>query len=111
MPHLERFSAEDILVQGRDQDLRQMLDVLFCFLAALHHTAGHALQRLRQLLLQLPPPGVGGAVLLQVVHILWKHRGKHKDWFSDQEVLLATQKKVTGSVAKKKRVRHSEHIT
>lgn len=68
--HLQSLSTEDILVQGGDQDLRQMVNLLVCFFAALLHAAGHALQRLRQLFLQACPLGVGGAVLLQLIQIL-----------------------------------------
>lgn len=44
--HLHSLSTEDVLMQGRDKDFRQMVDVVFGFLTTLLHTAGHALQRL-----------------------------------------------------------------
>lgn len=59
-------------MQGGDEDFRQMPDVLLCFLGALLHAAGHALQRLCQLLLGARPLGVSGAILLQLIQILWK---------------------------------------
>lgn len=73
--HLQGLGTEDVLMQGGDKDFREMVDLLFCFLTTPLHAAGHALQRLRQLLLRSRPLGVGGPVLLQFVQILWKHRG------------------------------------
>lgn len=57
-------------MQGRDQRVRQVLDVLLRLLAALLHAAGHAPQGLRQRLLQVGPMRVGGAVLLQLLQVL-----------------------------------------
>jgi len=44
-PHLQGVSTEDILMQGGDQALRQVLDPFLRFLTAPLHAAGNSLQR------------------------------------------------------------------
>ena len=73
--HLQCLRTQDVLVQGRGQDLRQMLVVLFGFLTAAFHTAAHGLQGFPQVPLWPCPLDIHGAILLQLIQILWKHRG------------------------------------
>lgn len=73
--HLQGLGTEDVFVQGGDEDFGQMVDLLFRLLIAPLHAAGHALQWIGQVLLGPRPLGVGGTVLLQLIQILWKHRG------------------------------------
>lgn len=68
--YLHRLGTQDVLVQGWDQHVGQVLDVLLRLLATLLHAAGHAPQGLRQRLLQVGPLRVGGAVLLQLLQVL-----------------------------------------
>lgn len=44
--HLHSLGTEDVLMQGRDKDIRQMVDVFLGFITTPLHTAGHTLQRL-----------------------------------------------------------------
>lgn len=57
-------------MNGRDENLRQVLDMFFCFHTAAFHTAGHPSERLRQVFLQGCPERVGGPAPLQLIHIL-----------------------------------------
>lgn len=57
-------------MNGRDENLRQVLDMFFCFHTAAFHTAGQPSERLRQVFLQICPEGVGGPTPLQLIHIL-----------------------------------------
>lgn len=42
--HLHSLSTEHVLMQDRDDNFSQILDMLFCFLAAALYTAGQAFQ-------------------------------------------------------------------
>lgn len=44
--HLHSLGTEDVLMQGRDEDIRQMVDVFFRFITTPLHATGHTLQRL-----------------------------------------------------------------
>lgn len=73
--HLCGVGTQHVLMDGRDQNLRQVLDMLFRFHAAALHTAGHAAERLRQVVLQSCPERVGGPAPPQLVHVLCRQSG------------------------------------